>query len=184
MKIFKAILVTSLVLLLTSKATFAKLPLPVDIGVSKPTLIDSISKVFTNKCDTLKTKIDGRLTKFENNEEAHSEVFTKLIDRLSERVAKWKDMGYDVDKLEADLKTLKNKVDKFILDYKAFIGKLEAIKTIACGTATEFGNALKAAREALKIVRQDAADIRNYYLTVIRPDIIELKQQTPAVEEN
>ena len=177
MKIFKPIIFTSLVILFTAKTTFAE-----PMKFFNPTL-DSLKAVFANKCNTLKTKINNRVNRFENNEEAHSGVYTKLVDRLSERIAKWKEMGYDVAKLEEDLKKLEDKVEEFTADYKAFIEKLKATINVACGTATEFSDAIASAREALKIVRQDTSDIRNFYHTVIRPDIIELKQQTPAVVE-
>jgi len=181
MKIFKPIIFTSLVILFTAKTTLAWTP-PIDLGILKPKL--DIGKIFINKCDTLKNKIDNRVNRFENNKEAHVEVYTKLQDRLEERVAKWKEMHYDVTKLEEDLDKLSDKITEFTDDYKAFIEKLKATKDVACGTATEFSDAIAAAREALKIVRQDASDIRNFYHTAIRPDIIELKQQTPAVEED
>jgi hypothetical protein len=183
MKIFKPIIFSSLLILFTASTALAKLP-SVDPGLVRPNITESISKIFANKCDTLKTKITNRVNMFENNEEAHSKVYTKLVDRITEKLAKWKEMGYDVDKLTEDLKTLDTKVKKFSTDYKSFISKLKATQDIACDTGTAFADAMKEARDALKLVRQDAADIRNYYNTVIRPDIIELKQQTPAVKED
>jgi hypothetical protein len=181
MKIFKPIIFSSL-LIFSVQLSLAKLP-SISPGAVRPTITESISNIFANKCDTLKTKITNRVNMFENNEEAHSKVYTKLVDRITERLAKWKDMGYDVDKLTEDLKTLDTKVKKFSTDYKSFIAKLKATQDVACDTGTAFTDAMKEARDALKLVRQDAADIRNYYNTVIRPDIIELKQQTPAVVE-
>jgi len=183
MKILKPILISAAVILFTATPAFAKLP-SLSPGATKPTLIQSISNIFTNKCDTLKNKIDKRVNMFGNNEEAHAAVFTKLEDRLSQNITKWEEMGYDVAKLKTDLKTLSDEVDKFVTDYKAFIVALKATKDIACGTGTEFSDAMKTARAALKLVRKDAADIRTFYLTIVRPDIIKLKQQTPVVKED
>lgn len=182
MNILKPIIFYSLVIFFTARTSFALFP-SIDPGMLSPKLKESISKIFENKCDTLKNKVTNRVNRFENNEEAHSEVYTKLKDRIAERIEKWKEMGYNVSKLTEDLKTLEGKITDFTTDYKKFIEILKSTQEVACGTGTEFAEVIKEARVALKIVRQDASDIRNYYNTVIRPDIIELKQQTPTVVE-
>ena len=98
--------------------------------------------------------------------------------RVAEFITRATSQGYDVTKLEADGKTLDQKVQKFATDYAAFISKLEATKTTACGESEgAFRSALQTARQQLAVVRQDSVDIRNYYQTVIRQDIQDLRNQ-------
>lgn len=182
MKTLKAILISLVFILFAAIPVFAGIPQLKNVANSG--LIQSVQNFFANKCDTLKNKIDKRVNMFGNNEAAHAAVFTKLEDRLSQNITKWEGLGYDVSKLKPELKTLSDEVDKFVTDYKAFIAALKATQDVACGTGTEFSDAMKTARAKLKIVRQDAADIRTFYLTIIRPDIIKLKQQTPVVKED
>ncbi len=44
----------------------------------------------------------------------------------------------------------------------------------------DFQAALKDARDSLKIVKDDVVDIRNYYLTVVKKDIIEIRAEIKA----
>jgi len=90
----------------------------------------------------------------------------------------WESLGYDVDEVKNDLKTLNDKIDNFTADYNKYIDKLNAIRDIDCdNTETDLKNAVTSAKAALKQVKNDVGDIRNYYWTVLRPDIMDLKKQ-------
>jgi hypothetical protein len=177
MKAFKTILISALFISLAAKPAFA-LTLP---GIQRvvPSVIPKLA------CQILKDKVIARITKFDTNKDKHVENYTIIKERISEKIAYWKGLGYDVDQISKDLKTLDDKIKKFATDYATFIDKLKNTENYTCGSsAGQFETALAEARAALKIVRQDVADIRSFYWGTIRPDIMKLKQQTPVVKED
>ncbi len=135
-------------------------------------------------CTLKKTNIEKRLENFDSKKAKHVEIYTKLKDRLSEKLTSWKEAGYDTDKLESDLKELGTKINKFNTDFKAYIDKLTSTKDLACDTGTNYSASLKEAKNLLKTVRTDVVDIRTYYQKTIRPDIVALKQQKISTEGN
>lgn len=142
-------------------------------------------EIASQRCTILTTNIDTRITRFNNNKQRHIDRYNNINERVAKFIAQAREQGYDVAKLEADGKTLDQKVQKFASDYAAFISKLEATKSSACGESEgAFRGALQTARQQLAVVRQDSVDIRNYYQTVIRQDIQDLRNQkvspTPA----
>ncbi|MGQ9705244.1 MAG: hypothetical protein ACUVRX_11550 [Actinomycetota bacterium] len=88
--------------------------------------------------------------------------------------------GYDVSKLEQDLATWKEMFQKFAQDYRAFIQKLEEIAALSPEQAQgNFYSLLGETRQLLRVVRQDAMDIRLFYQRTIRADMQELRNQLP-----
>jgi len=134
MKTFKPIIFSAVSILLAAK-TFALVPL--DISKVQNVEINP-SALKTAVCTALKNKIEAKITNYDENRGKHQEMYTKLVDRLTQKIADWKAMGYDVDKLEKDLEILTAKVDTFKSDYVKFIDALKATQNISCGTDTEF----------------------------------------------
>lgn len=176
MKTLKPIIFTAVGILLAASA-FAYLP-PVTQTIN-PQINPGILK--TAVCTALENKIAAKINKYDENKGKHQDTYTKLVDRITQKVADWKAMGYNVSQVQSDLKTLGNKVKKFGDDYSTFIDKLKATQNLACGTDPQYKSALADAKAALKVVRLDVVDIRQYYWSTVRPDIEELKQQTPVV---
>lgn len=137
-------------------------------------------KLTEQKCAMIQQRMETRTSRFDNNKERHMSVYKNLKDRIGKFIARAEEKGYDTTKPKADLKVLDEKINKFAKDYAAHVAKLKETKTLACGHSEgEFRSTLLDARELLKVAHQDAADIRNYYQTVIRPDIRALRDQKP-----
>lgn len=137
------------------------------------------------RCNSIQSLAKKKLDKFDENKNKHFRIYVQLTTLFSEKIKKWEDLGYDVTELKADLAVAEDKVDKFEKDYAAYRTKLEAVKAIDCDkTLTDYNNAIKDAKDALKIVRKDVVDIKTYYWTQIRSDIMDLKKQIiPNSEE-
>jgi hypothetical protein len=130
------------------------------------------------KCGNIQALAEKKLTKFEENKNKHFKIYIQLTTLFSEKIDNWGKQGLDTTKLKADLAVVKKKVDKFLEDYDAYKSKLEALKKIDCNkTLSDYNNAVKDARDALKTVRKDVVDIKTYYWTQIRTDIMDLKKQ-------
>ncbi len=130
------------------------------------------------KCGTIQSLAEKKLTKFDENKDKHYKIYVELTTLLSEKIVNWDKLGLNTTELKADLAVVKTKIDRFVEDYNTYKSKLETLKKIDCSkTLTDYNNTVKDARDALKIVRKDVVDIKTYYLTQIRPDIIALKKQ-------
>lgn len=183
MKLYKPIIFTAVSVLLASVA-LAKLPDPTPLQQAPNNMILlNQNALKTAACNALQNKIEAKIKNYDTNKGKHAETYTKLIDRLTQKIADWIAAGYDTDQVEEDLKVLNDKVKQFANDYATLVTKLKALETVSCDTATEFNATLQAVRDALKSVRTDVSAIRQYYWSTLRPDIIKLKQQNPVVEE-
>jgi hypothetical protein len=169
-----SLVIISSVVILTSKPSKALVPLNVDAVKNQFTKVDT----WAIKCGTIKSKGEDKISKFEKNYDKHYQIYIKLYDRLEAKISEWEGKGYDVDQLKEDLKTMKEKVDKYNTDYKTYMDKLDVIKAIDCDkTETDLSNALKDARNALKEVRKDVVDIKTFYWSTVRQHIMDLKKQ-------
>ena len=127
-------------------------------------------------CDVRATNIANKIDDFENKALSHNDTYSRLIDRLTERINKWEGYGYDVDELNDDLDSLNDLVDKYNTDYATFIDLLDEARDISCD-GTLYPDQIQEAKDAIKVVRQDVVDIRSLYQTQIRPHILDLKEQ-------
>lgn len=133
------------------------------------------------RCTQATQRIETAVARYNNNKEKHVQQYENLAVRLADLGEKLKARGYDISKLQADGKILRDKIAKFAADYADTISKLEATKQYACGSSQgAFKQALKTAQDQLKVVKADSVDIRNYYQTVVRPDVQAVKAQKPA----
>jgi predicted nuclease with TOPRIM domain len=128
----------------------------------------------------IQQRIELIITRFNNNQQRHREVYERVKSTVGEFLEKMKTKGSDVSKLEQDLATWKGMFEEFAQDYQAFIQKLEEIAALSPEQAQgNFYSLLHEARQLLRVVRQDAMDIRLFYQQTIRADIQELRGQLP-----
>lgn len=147
----------------------------------RPTIKEQRKEIIQKRCEKRSQLIDTRITKFNTNKEKHLNNYNLIKQKLLNLITKLQKKGYDVSKLQADAKTWDEKVKKYAADYTTFIAKLTETKNYACGESQgNFGLALNQARQQLLIVKQDAVDMRNFHLTVIRPDMQALRTQKPT----
>lgn len=145
-------------------------------------LEDKKQQMIDERCKLVNTNIDTKTERFDNNKNRHQAEYAHMQERITRIITQLKVKGLNTAKLEADLTTLNTKIDKFATDYAAYIAKLKDTKNYVCGHSDgEFRSALQGARTSILPVRQDVADIRNFYQTVIRPDIQALRQQFKAI---
>lgn len=130
------------------------------------------------RCPVVESKIQIKSSNFDNNKVRHLQAYQNLSDKLSAMADRLAQRNVDVAKLKADIAVLDQKIAKFSDDYAVYIGKLKDTQSYACGkTAGQFKTKLKESHAALKVVNQDAQDIRSYYNTTIKADIAALRAQ-------
>lgn len=116
------------------------------------------------------------MTDFDNVKLKHLTVYDNLSARLDKIADRLEASGADVAALRADLAVLDEKIVKFTADYAVYVEKLKASQEFVCGRASsQFKTQLKETKIALQQVHKDAADIRNYFVSTIRVEIMKLR---------
>ncbi|MGE5392436.1 MAG: hypothetical protein ACM3NH_01705 [Candidatus Saccharibacteria bacterium] len=132
----------------------------------------------SQRCERLTNDIAARVTRYQENHLKHVETYKGIKTRAQNIATKLDGKGYDLTALKEDIKTLDAKIAKFEKDYSDYIKKLAATKSFVCGQSEgQFASKLKDARDALKLVSQDATDIRTFYKSDIRPDLKTIRDQ-------
>ena len=136
------------------------------------------------KCETIKTRLETKITRFENSKQRDQRVFGNLksrLDRLSNRLSS---TGTDTTKLKADLATIYSKIDKLMADHDAFLSDLTSTKENSCSiTATEMKGKIGEARKVATTIHQDRLDVRNFFLTTIKADLMAIRKALPEKPE-
>ena len=130
------------------------------------------------RCSAVQSLAEKKLNKFDDNKNKHFKIYIQLTTLLSDKIDKWDEEGLDTEQVKKDLAVIEEKMDKFNEDYASYKSKLKAITEINCDdTETDYKNAIKDAKDTLKLVRKDVVDIKTYYWTQMRADIVDLKKQ-------
>jgi hypothetical protein len=130
------------------------------------------------RCPMIESRIQIKVGDFDNNKIRHMEAYANMRERLAKVDTKLVEKSIDTSELKSYLVVLDSKIKKFASDYAAYIGSLKESQVAVCGKSRgQFLAELKKAKTALKVVHQDALDIRSYYVSTIKPELQELRRQ-------
>ena len=130
------------------------------------------------RCENVSDRVDAKIAKFEENKDGHVNRYNNLQDKLAEIVSKLKDKDFDTSKLEDDIDTLDGMVREYADLYTDFIDYLVDSKGLVCGESDgAYKDILANARAKLQEARAKRSAIREFYRTVIRQDIQDLRSQ-------
>jgi len=136
------------------------------------------------KCLRVQARIENKSGNMEQVREAHMKVYENMVSRIQKFIDRFKEAGLDTAKVEADLTTLKSKIEEFKTAFANYSAKFGQSKVAACGSSEgELRGQLVDARAELKITHEIAADIREYMRTVILADLKGLQSQMPEDED-
>ncbi|PIR73443.1 MAG: hypothetical protein COU40_02425 [Candidatus Moranbacteria bacterium CG10_big_fil_rev_8_21_14_0_10_35_21] len=136
-------------------------------------------KLTEEKCQRIEERINKKVSLFEEKKKSHLAAYENLKNRISQFITNAEEEGYDVTKLKADLAILKEKINTFTQDYATYISKLKGSKNYTCGHSEgDFKGELVEARALLKIVHEDAQEIREYFQLTVKDDVKAMKNQT------
>lgn len=130
------------------------------------------------RCENVNNRIDTRIQRYENNQQRHRDVFGKIVNRVESVIDKLKAKGADTSDLSSALSTMKDMIKDLESEHSEFIDELKETKNYECGSSEgKFREQLKEARGSLLEVRSKVVEIRKYYQTDVRPEIIELREE-------
>lgn len=167
-------------------ATSTKPKVNVKVATSTPAKTEAIKKAVKGaiaRCQIIESKVQLKVTGFDNSKIKHLAVYSNLKDRISKIADRLTARGVDVTALRATLAVLDQKIAKFNADYAIYVVKLKASQVGVCGKSeAQFKALLKETKVALAQVHKDAADIRVYVVTTIKAEInkIRISLKTPA----
>ena len=121
-------------------------------------------------CQGTNNRVAGRMKMYEDNRDPHLNRFKNIVRTLEKVINISESKGYDTLDLEADLETLNAMIKKFQDDYALFVQKLKDTRNYTCGHSEgRFKQALKEAKDQLKVVRQDIENIKVIVKTIEIP---------------
>lgn len=136
----------------------------------------------TVTCKKIETRTRERYQKYETSKAVHKQIYDKMNTKVETIIDKLKTDGQDVSVLKADLAQLETKLQKLYADHAALIQKMKEIETGVCASNKEdIGNKIKEIKQyRLETIKVDVADIRTFYSTVLRPDLVASIQKVKA----
>lgn len=176
--LFSATLGVVVIFLLTSisVASAASSNAPAVANARSATSTKNAIKGAIKNCAIIESKIQAKVTAFDNSKLKHLSVYANLKDRLTKAADRLAVRGADVSALRADLLVLDQKVAKFTTDYAAYMAIFKIGQDAVCGQPEKtFKARIKEAKTALQLVHKDAADIRSFVGTTIKNDLKSIK---------
>ncbi len=182
-KLISAFIVCLLIApLVASAAVSAKVP-PASSTSAIGSAITAV-KGAIKRCPIIGSKIQAKITDFDNSKIRNLGVYTSLKIRLATVADQLGAQGLDVKALNADLAVLDQKIAKFSNDYATYIAKLKTSQQFTCGKSEVlFKKQLKDSKSSLQIVNKDAVDVRTYVSSTIRGELnrINVSLAGPAI---
>ena len=133
------------------------------------------------RCELATQRIAEKIARYKTLEKRHQGIYLGLGTKLENLVNRLKEDGYTGDNiaaLEADITKLDELSEKLKATYADYLAKLEELKTVSCADSDiNFAQALKTAREELTATRDVIKEIKDFYLTEVKPHTAAMREQ-------
>lgn len=137
------------------------------------------------RCERIQNRIQNREERYEEKLNRHEMKFDRVADKVESLSERFKDSGLDVSDLEASLATFEGMVNDLRDEQEAFIAALGETENYVCGESEgEFKNQLKEAREMVPGIKEQVAEVRDYYKNTLREEILKLREQIKELRED
>ena len=133
------------------------------------------------RCELVTQRIADKIARYKNLEKRHQGIYLGLGNKLENLVNRLKEDGYtgeNITALETDMTKLDELSEKLKANYSDYLAKLEELKSASCEDSDiNFTQTLKAAREELAATREVIREIKDFYLTEVKPHIAAMREQ-------
>ncbi|MFC1622137.1 hypothetical protein ACFL13_02005 [Patescibacteria group bacterium] len=146
---------------------------------NKPDTTQKRSEAMEAKCERFRMRIQERAGSFSASKDAHVNNYNKVIERLEAAATALEDKGLDASKLVEDLEAFAAMVVDYSENYFAFVELLKEAQGTECGefSGEGFKSKMAEARQQWRGTKGKRAEIREFYKSVIREDIKDLREQ-------
>ena len=133
------------------------------------------------RCELVTQRIADKIARYKNLEKRHQGIYLGLGNKLENLVNRLKEDGYtgeNITALETDMTKLDELSEKLKANYSDYLAKLEELKSASCEDSDiGFTQTLKTAREELAATREVIREIKDFYLTEVKPHIAAMREQ-------
>ena len=152
---------------------------PVRVGAVSPTGSPRPTRPVTTPqaqaCDVIKTRVGVMIQAYKDREAVKVAKYDKSIALTTALLDKLTTEGKDTTQAKADLLLMKTKVAKFETDFAAFVTKATEVQNLPCTNVSMYLVELQKARSLLRVVHADVSDIQKFYNSVLRTDLLGLR---------
>ncbi len=105
--------------------------------------------------------------------------------KVQKRIQELGSKGADTTKLSSDAQQLVTLQNQWVSDFQKYILLLQATQSFTCGDSQgKFKAAVQAARDQLKVVRQDNQNIKSFAQQTLQPDFQATRQSIKGKKAN
>lgn len=127
-------------------------------------------------CEVITKRLNDVSARYEKNHQGHVERYKQLTQRLQSVVTRLKASGQNTTTLEAAIRSLDEKIRNVATEHNKYLELLKKAKELSCATSeTSYRQALEEARTQLLKVRAAILEVREFYRTNVREEIIKLR---------
>ncbi len=133
------------------------------------------------RCSVSQTVLKGLQTRVSTVQENRTKAYSKVTERLTKLSTALKEKQVDSAKLDGQIKELEAKIKTFETDIASYKQAVEDSANVECSTdplALKAG--LQEARSQHSKLISEVADIRAYVNNVIKPTLVQIKQDLNA----
>ena len=138
------------------------------------------------RCQNIQTRLGDRIATYQNTKQTFGTAYTDMQARLQQLSDKLGGESIDVTQLNSDIQTLSAKIATLTQDHSAFITSLQTAQTTAATacqttpTTNAFMTQIQASRAAALTAQKDNLDIRSFFQTTLRPEIMAIRTKVAA----
>lgn len=138
-------------------------------------------EISDNRCQRVTERVDRIILRYDENYERHVQRYQRLEERLRTIEEQLTLKGYDTSEVRIAYEGLTPRIESSVSTYQTFIAQLEAARALECGESDgDFRSSLETARETFRQFISEMQETRQYYTTVVRPAVQNLRNQLPA----
>jgi hypothetical protein len=139
------------------------------------------AKTKERACEVTTNRLNDVSTRYEKNHQGHVEKYKQLAQRLQNVVNSTKTSGQNTTNLEASTRLLYEKIRNVDIEHNKYLELLKKAKDLACATSEiSYTQALEEARAQLLKVRAATLEVREFYRSNVREEIIKLRSNRPS----
>lgn len=130
------------------------------------------------RCTAIEQRVDERVNHYDQSYQNQVERYKTLVINIGKAVTRLKELGVDVSKLEADLKTANDMLLAWNQTRTQFVAAMQTSRTLVCGSSDgAFRAQIEASLKLLKQMREQAVALHQFMLQTVKADIQALKDQ-------
>jgi hypothetical protein len=142
----------------------------------RPTRSTTVSSQ-ARACEVIVKRMTARLSMYQDREAAQVVKYQKVTTVTTALLASLDTQGKDTTQARADLAVFSTDVAKLQTDFAAFASKMSEVTALPCTNVQMYLSKVQEARTLLRVVRTDHGAIQKFYNSVLRTDLLKLRDK-------